>query len=309
MAQQSRRPTKFLIVSDTHNLDFDDTAQSIRPFQLPTPKADVLLHCGDLTQVGGISCFKKALKMLALIDAELKLVIPGNHDLELDQSYWEVHPDFNGASNDPDGHREAVDVMTGPLAAEAGVTYLNEGTHTFNLCNGATFTIYVSPYTPIFGDWAFAYPQSEDRFGPPSATAHIPSSVDIVMTHGPLKGILDFCPNGSVGCPHLWRALRRAKPLMHCFGHIHEGYGIEEIEWAKWGDGRERREDRKNEAVHRFFEEEEDGEGTQNPFPEPYVWRGARGAKTLAVNAAIVDGGYEPRNAPWLVSLELPRSA
>ena len=307
MAQETRIPTKFLIISDTHNFDFDDATQNIRPFQLPTPKADVLLHCGDLTQVGGISCFKKALKMLASIDAELKLLIPGNHDLQLDKSYWEAHPDYHSDPTDPDDHRQAVEVMTGPLAAEAGVTYLNEGTHTFNLTNGAKFTIYVSPHTPIFGDWAFAYPQHEDRFGSPSATAPIPSSVDIVMTHGPPKGILDCCPNGSVGCPHLLHAVRRTKPLMHCFGHIHEGYGIEEIEWMKWGDGRGRREDRKNEAVHRFFEEE--GEGVENPYPEPYVWRGTRGQKTLAVNAAIMNGDYEPRNAPWLVSLELPRSA
>ena len=308
MAQKATIATKFLIISDTHNFDFDDATQNIRPFQLPTPKADVLLHCGDLTQVGGISCFKKALKMLASVDAELKLVIPGNHDLELDKSYWELHPEHHGDSIDSDDHRQAMEVMTGPLAAEAGITYLNEGTHTFSLTNGTKFTIYVSPYTPTFGDWVFAYTQHEDRFGSHSATAPIPSSVDIVMTHGPPKEILDCCPNGSVGCPHLFRALRRAKPLMHCFGHIHEGYGIEEIEWTKWGDGREgRREDRKNEAVHRFFEE--DGEGVQNPYPEPYVWRGTRGVKTLAVNAAIMDGDYELRNAPWLVSLELPRSA
>ena len=31
--------------------------------------------------------------------------------------------------------------------------------------------------------------------------------------------------------------------------------------------------------------------------------------KTLAVNAAIMDGDYEPQNAPWLISLELPRSS
>lgn len=120
--------------------------------------------------------------------------------------------------------------MTGPYAAGAEITYLNESTHTFSLSNGATFTIYVSLYTSTFGDWEFAYPQHEDRFNPPSAFAPIPSSVDIVMTHDPPKGILDHCPGGSAGCEHLLRAVRRAKPLMHCFGHIHEGYGIEEIE-------------------------------------------------------------------------------
>lgn len=127
------------------------------------------------------------------------------------------------------------------------------------------------------------------------------------MTHGPPKGILDRCPGGSVGCEHLLRPVRRAKPLMHCFGHIHEGYGIEEIEWMKWGDGKGKMKERKNEAVHRFFEE--DGEGVENPYPEAYKWREMKGEKTLAVNAAIMDGDYEPQNAPWLISLELPRSS
>ena len=66
--------------------------------------------------------------MLTSIDAELTLVIPGNHDSELERSYWEAHPIFYGHSSDPDGHRQAVDVMTGPLAAEAAVTHLTEGT-------------------------------------------------------------------------------------------------------------------------------------------------------------------------------------
>lgn len=78
-----------MVISDTHNYKFDDAVQTLS-LQPPTPNADVLLHCGDLTEVGGISCFKKALKMLASVDAELKLVIPGNHDLEFDNSYWEA---------------------------------------------------------------------------------------------------------------------------------------------------------------------------------------------------------------------------
>lgn len=137
MAQRTTIATRFLVISDTHNYEFDDAAQT-RSLQLSMPNNDVLLHCGDLTEVGGISCFKKALKMLACIDAELKLVIPGNHDLELDKSYWEAQKDYNGNSNDRDDHRQAGNVMTGLYAAEAGVTYLNEGTHTFNLSNGVT---------------------------------------------------------------------------------------------------------------------------------------------------------------------------
>ena len=237
MAGTSTITTKFLILSDTHNFEF--TAEPSQLLRLPTPKTDVLLHCGDLTQVGGISSFKRALQMLSSIPAELKLVIPGNHDLELDQTFWASQHDEEGNPQDLEDHELAIKTMTGPLAAEAGVTFLTEGTRSFTLKIGAKFSIYVSPYTPAFSDWAFAYSPHQDRFNSPQQTANgvtsittnpIPNDIDIVMTHGPPRGILDWCPQGNVGCPNLFHALRRVKPLMHCFGHIHEGNGIEVID-------------------------------------------------------------------------------
>ena len=160
--------------------------------------------------------------MLSHIEAELKLVIPGNHDSELDKEYWESQRNDDGTpAKDPKDHDRAVDAMTGPLAAEAGVTLLREGTHEFTLKSGARFSIYVSPYTPALGDWAFAYRHNQDRFNGPwqvadgvtsIATNPMPNGVDIVMTHGPPKGILDGCSNGNVGCTNLLRAVRRVKP-------------------------------------------------------------------------------------------------
>lgn len=309
--ESSNIATKFLVISDTHNFEFGDPGQGSQPFTLPSPKADVLLHCGDLTQVGGVPSFKKALKMLGSIDAELKLVIPGNHDLELDKTFWEAQRDDDGTPEDPGDHDLAVEAMTGPFATEMGVSFLNEGTHTFTLKSGAKFKIYVSPYTPAFCDWAFAYEHNEDRFNRPDdvsdgvtsiATNPIPDGVDIVMTHGPAKGILDWCPQGNVGCENLLRALRRVKPMMHCFGHIHEGNGVEIVDWKK--PTTDRPPPRKNEAVHRYFEEDP----SENPYPRPYVWKDGHRDRTLAVNAAIMTATNKPGNAPWLISLDLPRS-
>ena len=269
MAGQSTIATNFLVLSDTHDFEFRATAESSRPLQLPTPPVDVLLHCGDLTQIGGVSSFKKALKMLRSIDAELKLVIAGNHDLELDQKHWEVQCDEDGVPEDPEDHNLAMKTMSGPLADEAGVLFLNEGAHSFTLKSGARFTIYVSPYTPAYGDWAFAYKHHEDRFNKPDhvtngatsiATHPIPDAVDIVMTHGPPKGILDWCPEGNVGCNNLLQAIRRVKPRMHCFGHIHESNGVEIIDWRGPAFGRPIR---KTEAEHRHCEEDL----VVNPYP------------------------------------------
>ena len=296
MAGQSSTVANFLVLSDTHDFDFSGSSG-------PIPSVDVLLHCGDLTNVGGVSSFQKALKMLENIDAELNLVIAGNHDLELDQQYWEAQRDEDG---NPEDHQSAIKTMTGPLAEKAEVSFLNEGTHEFTLKNGTRFTIYVSPYTPAIGDWAFAYKHHEDRFNKPRqvangatsiATHPIPDTVDIIMTHGPPKGILDWCLQGNVGCNNLLQAVRRVKPKMHCFGHIHESNGAEIIDWGNHAMGP------KNETVHRYIEDV-----IENPYPRPYIWDDSMG-RTLAVNAAIMNGINRPENAPWLISLDLPRSS
>ncbi|KAL8672321.1 MAG: hypothetical protein Q9168_003205 [Polycauliona sp. 1 TL-2023] len=325
-------PTTFLIISDTH--DFTFPSPSYSPLQLPTPHADVLLHCGDLTTDGGIPFYEKAITMLGSIPAELKLVIAGNHDLELDQEYWgnrtaqlDVHED--GTPNDrfnPENHITALEIMTGPQAKETGITYLTEGTYTFTLSTGATFKIYVSPYTPLYGDGAFMYAHSQDRYDPPpeptdgqsnesTAINPIPSDVDIIMTHGPPHGILDFAGSQNVGCPHLLTAVKRVRPMVHCFGHIHEGNGVEVVDWiakAKEEVAAKEKEkkERKNDAVHRAFE----AEWIENPYPGVYDWRGGmgryrKGENTLAVNASVMDNRQRPSNAPWLVECDLKRAA
>lgn len=288
-------PTRFLILSDTHNFDIDDTNLNNHPLKSSLPAADVVLHCGDLTHCGGTSSYKKAIKLLASIDAKLKLVIGGNHDLELDQDFWKTHLD---EGDEPEDHDEALEVMRGELAQDAGVVYLEEGIRSFTLENGARLSIYASPYTPAFNDWAFAYEHEQDRFNKPQDTMDASVSiaekpmpdfgeVDVVMTHGPPKGILDHCPQGDVGCPNLLQAITRARPLLHCFGHIHEGSGAVLVDWKLSNAG---------------------FESVPNKFPDPVKQGLISGDKTLMVNAAINDGANVPTNAPWLVELMLPRS-
>ncbi|EHL03095.1 putative rhamnogalacturonate lyase C [Glarea lozoyensis 74030] len=99
-------------------------------FVQPTPKCDVLLHCGDLTMTGGIADYKKCIQMLGTIDAEVKLVIAGNHDRDLDPN-WDQHPDeFDQEVQDE--HEEAIALWKGPIAKAAGVTYLEEGLNTLS---------------------------------------------------------------------------------------------------------------------------------------------------------------------------------
>jgi Calcineurin-like phosphoesterase len=294
--------TRFMVISDTHNYQIEDAELAHSPFREPVPKCDVLLHCGDLTEVGGVPQYKRVLEVLKKVPAELKLVIAGNHDRDLDKEWWGSHPN---RVDHPEQHEEAVAVMTGPLAKEAGVTYLEEGIYSFILQNGAKFTVYASPWQPEFYDWAFNYDRNRDRFNLPEHVAPgvisiaqnpIPDfgTVDIIMTHGPPKDILDWTMYGNVGCDNILRAVSRARPRLHCFGHIHEGHGADCIIW---------RRETKDLGAKAIFNKS----SLTNSYPEPNKCSISFGRETLFVNASIMNVEYMPVNAPWLVDLDLPQ--
>ncbi|KAK5704363.1 hypothetical protein LTR97_003381 [Elasticomyces elasticus] len=289
MDPRELKKTSFLIMSDTHNLELHKSEPGNCPLARKMPKVDVLLHCGDLTQVGGTSAFKNALRLLGSFDAELKLVIAGNHDLELDGQYWRDNLDMDDG---PEEHDRAVELMTGPLAKAAGVTYLAEGTHHFTLKNSTSFSIFASPYQPWCGEWAFGYSREDDHFG----RANIPAGVDIMMTHGPPTGLLDYIPDQKkgVGCDSLLHAVQAARPKLHCFGHIHEGHGHLLKTWEARSPNRDTGK-MLNVAI------------SQAGMPEPAKETRQLNARreTLMVNAAIMDGRNKPVNAPWLIQLDL----
>ena len=210
---------RLLILSDTHDTAFPDPSE--------LPKTDVVLHCGDLTMIGGLSKYRAAIEKLVKCKAELKLVIPGNHDVSLDPKWWADNLGVEDG-DDPEEPQKAFALFDATTARYAGVRLLTEGLHTFTLNDGRSFTIYASPFTPAFGGYAFAYSLEQPKFNEHT----IPTDVDIVMTHvppqKPRRGDyrLDLNKEGmNCGCPALWKAIESARPRLHCFGHIHEGYG------------------------------------------------------------------------------------
>ena len=63
----------------------------------------------------------------------------------------------------------------------------------------------------------------------------IPEDTDVVITHGPPYLVGDYTYRGvSAGCAHLRQKLVNISPKLHVCGHIHEGYGEEEIDGAKY---------------------------------------------------------------------------
>lgn len=120
------------------------------------------------------------------------------------------------------------------------------------------------------------------------------------MTHGPAKYVLDCAADGSsAGCEHLRRAVARVQPRLFCFGHVHDGYGAQRLEFDR------EREDGivplakewvgKNQARRKGF--------ASLPPGSVESFRGKR--QTLAVNAAMEGEEGVLENAPWIVELDL----
>lgn len=179
---------RLTLLSDTHGLHH---------YLPPLPEADILIHAGDVSNRGLAHEVHDFLQWFAAQPHPHKIFIAGNHDFFFEQSSAETI----AAAIPPGIH----------YLCDSGVTI--EGIHFWG-----------TPVTPRFFDWAF----NCDR-GPDIARhyALMPEKVDVLITHGPPHGILDEVQRGGrVGCEDLLEAVKRIKPKLHVFGHIHEGAGI-----------------------------------------------------------------------------------
>jgi hypothetical protein len=190
--------TRFLVVSDTHGQwPFTNSHHA--------PPANVFLHCDDLTQVEGLASLKRAFDDIKTIDAPLKLVIAGNHDLELDEEW--VRKNMEG-EEDLEESKACLDFVKSQKAF--GVYYLGEGVHEFELRNGKMLRVFTSPYTPGFNGFVFAYTYDEDRFNPGNDS--MPENIDIIMTHGPLSRIIRPTSSMQIGKAELVDAVNWKGP-------------------------------------------------------------------------------------------------
>lgn len=163
--------------------------------QVKVPDGDLLIHAGDLTNSGAYKEAITALNWISTLPHKYKVVIAGNHDFCFEK---------------------------GSMPIPDGVTYLeNSGVEIEG------FKIWGSPITPWFHDWAFNRHRGEEI---KKYWDMIPDDTDILVTHGPSKGILDKnMEDQNVGCEDLGVRLSQLEfCLLHVFGHIHEGYGEHE---------------------------------------------------------------------------------
>jgi len=256
-------------------------------------------------------------------------VIAGNHDFTLDTPVYAQK--LIEAGLQPPSQDEVVRKTYGDFGEaralldaqhDAGIVLLDEGTHEIALANGVALKVFASPYTPSkAGGWGFNYDSAESHHW------DMGQDVDIAITHGPPHGILDRTDEAKrAGCPDLFAAIAAARPLLHCFGHIHEAWGAKKVVWRDNGnqtppshftaidnDASELVESLATLRSGRFdFAEEKRAkeEKLKQLGKKGYCCTKAevqKGIQTLFVNAAVEGGFEETRRLPWLVEVELPR--
>ena len=171
---------------------------------LSVPDVDMVIHCGDESNNGNAwfneSESREFFSWYAALPIPNKVFVPGNHSTAIEQ-----------------GLVRARDYPTVHFLIHEQLEW-------------SGLKLFGSPYTPKFFDWAYM----KDRSELDAVWASIPNDIDILMTHGPPKGILDVTRDMDSRQPiHVGsKSLRthvetRIKPIYHAFGHIHDERSIQ----------------------------------------------------------------------------------
>jgi Icc-related predicted phosphoesterase len=166
---------------------------------LSVPDVDMVICSGDISIprdpfASNVECFD-FLEWYQSLPIKHKILIAGNHDIAIERRF-----------------------ITPADISARGIVYLENNATTIE-----GLKIWGSPITPSFGTgWAF----NKKREKCDDVWQLIPEDADIVVTHGPAKGVLDLSYNLNndverCGCSALGKTIRRIQPKLFCFGHIH----------------------------------------------------------------------------------------
>lgn len=190
--------TKLVCISDTH----------CQLSKVTLPEGDILVHAGDALSGGTHSELMQFLSEMEELVDNYKYVIyvPGNHDRIT----------------------EINEALVKEECENRGIIYLNDSGIELE---GIKF--WGSAVTPRFHDWAWNRDSrnsgtsvSESHPSHNSIEPHwklLPEDTDVLITHGPPKGILDISvySGEQCGCEHLFHKVMEVEPKYHIFGHIH----------------------------------------------------------------------------------------
>lgn len=178
-------------ISDTHLLD--------EKLVIP-PNIDILIHSGDAANNRSIFLNEKEFltfwTRFEKLPIKYKVFVPGNHDGFLEHA---ISTMFKRKVID---HQYVTDTY---LLIDDWIQIMD-------------IKIYGSPWTPEFNGWSFMKKREKIN----KVWENLPEDIDILVTHGPPKGILDL--NGDiipVGDSALFKRVMKIQPKFHLFGHVH----------------------------------------------------------------------------------------
>ena len=188
---------KILHISDTHCMHDQFPKERFEGI-------DMVIHSGDCSNSPFLESSKREisefLDWYGKIPVKYKVFVAGNHDTAI--------------------ARRAIKEAD---IEKRGIIYLeNESVNIEGL------NIWGSPITPTFGDWSFMKARDKTHF----VWDTIPDDTDILIVHGPPRGVRDLSYNrdndlGMCGDKALATAVMRVKPKLMLFGHIHNCKDIE----------------------------------------------------------------------------------
>jgi len=153
------------------------------------PKADVIVHSGDASFSGSDNEVLDFLNWFCDLDYRHKIFVAGNHDDCLYGEQIEGLPD-----------------------------------NCYYLCHSGVEIEDVKFWgVPLFVGDTLKDGHTKQIM------AQIPENTDVLISHSPPFGILDFDDNINYGCPDLLNVTERINPRYHLFGHIHASHGIKKI--------------------------------------------------------------------------------
>lgn len=197
---------KIVLISDTHSLH--------PKMRHKIPQGNVLIHGGDCTNIGKENEVKEFIDWFKNIDGfDIKILIAGNHDFGFEKKeQW------------------FLDLIDSEKLKEHNCVYLEDSEYIIKIDEfPKEVKVYGSPWQPWFYNWAFNLPRNGEELE--KKWKNIPNDTDILVTHGPPFGILDYPPtNVNVGCEILRFHVEQIKPKIHVMGHIHHSRGLKEVD-------------------------------------------------------------------------------
>lgn len=187
---------RLTFISDTHTKH-----EKLNGF---LPGGDILLCAGDISSRGYKTELENFFKWFDGIDNyDHKIFIAGNHDF---------------------GFQDEPETIKGLLTGYKTIDYLQDEYLGIQDGDEPELKIWGSPWQPEFHNWAFNLPRGEKI---KEKWDLIPNDIDILITHGPAFGKLDYVPYDglNVGCEELLKRIEEVKPKIHLSGHIHSGRG------------------------------------------------------------------------------------